>query len=146
MKTRKILTIVLALILCLISFSGCGLKEEEYKLKINQIPEYKTLTRNPIKIRVEFTYVYLGEYEVSDAESINTITSFLFDQCYYGYNQMGDGRFGWRLYFTDHNGIETIVKLTVKYKTKYTYNLIYPTEFYKYLHDKGFELGKLRVQ
>lgn len=143
MRTKKILTTVLALILCLFCISGCGLKKEEYHLNITQMPQYKTLTRNPVKIRVVFTYEYIGEFELTDEESINTITSYLFDQCYYGYNQTGDGRFGWSLFFTDQDGVETEVRLSVKYKTKYTYDLVYPMEFYKYLHDKGFELGKL---
>lgn len=67
---------ILVLLLFLMS---CGRNEND-SLKITDFEKYSDLQRNPVKIHVNYSDAYIGEYDITDEVQIEEIMEILFER------------------------------------------------------------------
>ena len=134
----KILIFCTSCIFFIFPLTSCG-KEK----RITDFPQYKDLTRTPAKIIIEYEDAYIGTYEITDSETIEEITTILFDET--TFEKAKNGFFAGNnsvMTLVDESGEETSISLKcIKYRS--SWYLYTNGELLTKVGQIGFEMGAL---
>lgn len=138
MKKAVITFLSVSCALILLMLTACA----ETKMKIDEFPQYKNLTKTPAKIIVYYSDAYEGTYEITDRETIDEVVSILFETTYIkGKNGHQAGNNG-TITFVDANEEQTSISL---HAISYNNALYFPesNDLLLKVYRIGMELGAL---